>query len=200
VLSTRTGLCVAGIVVVAVLAGACSDEVVEAGPEEPSGSGFVDVIVTSPPTTAAAATTAPGGSGGATTRPGAPTTAPPDSPTFEPGQCLTWDPNAASVVFELVDCSQEHLIEVAGSGDLSEAFGPDAPFPELAQLQAAVDAACGPVVVEYLGRQLPSDLEAGVIPPTRDAWAQGDRIVWCTVGRQRENGVRVPYTGRLAER
>jgi hypothetical protein len=212
VLTARRWLATCGLVLVAVLVGACGEDIVEAGPEGSSGSGFVDVIVTSPPTSASTSTTIAGtggattstptsGSGGApTTRPGATTTAPVASPTFEAGQCLTWDPSAANVVFELVDCGDEHLIEIAGSGDLSEAFGPDAPFPELAQLQAAVDAACGPVVVEYLGRQVPDDVEAGVIPPTRDAWAQGDRVVWCTVGKQRENGARVPYTGRLANR
>jgi hypothetical protein len=208
----------AGLVVVA-----CGD-VVETGPDATPGKGFTEVIVTSPPTTAGAATTVPGGSterttapgdttdtgdaaaggnagGAATTAPaaGGPVTTSADEP-FATGDCLTWQQGAAQVHFQVVPCTQGHLVEVAGPADLSGAFSPAAAYPAAADLQAAVATVCASIVVAYLGGEPASDVEPGVIPPTTASWSQGDRVAWCTVGLTRQNDQRQSYTGRVADR
>lgn len=210
-----------GLVVTAALALllGCS-EVVETGPDARVGKGFQEVVVTVtttsapgqstgttsatgtttatgtsttvPSTTAATGTTAPAPSGTSTTGVGL---------VFSVGDCLTWDQAATTTVrFVVVDCSASHLVEIAGKGDLSDAFGPAAAYPDLSGLQAAVNTVCSPLVDTYLAGASMDGIEPGVIPPSEAAWAAGDRTAWCTVGLTRVDGERQPYTGRLADR
>ena len=104
------------------------------------------------------------------------------------------------MTFFVVDCDDEHLVEIAGQGDLSKAFGPDAAYPELTDLQQAVSDVCTPLVDTYLGGPPAEGVDPGVIPPTDASWEAGDRTAWCTVGLARVDDKRPSYTGRVADR
>jgi hypothetical protein len=181
----------ASIALVALLAG-CTTEVVEAGPEVSQPKGIT--VVTELPTTTVAV------DGSDTTVEGV--DGPADAPAvqFAIGDCLTWDQSAASAVFETVDCTEEHLAEVAGLLDLSEVYPPDADLPSTDDLVAEGSRACPDIVVAYLGGEPDADVEGGVLVPTDADWVLGGRTWVCTVGFAREGGKRPAYTGRLAQK
>jgi hypothetical protein len=54
-------------------------------------------------------------------------------------------------------------------------------------------------VERYLTDASTPEVEAGVIPPTEEAWAAGDRFAVCTVGLPRQDGLRQAYTGMIAD-
>jgi Septum formation len=178
------------LVLVAVLAG-CSTEVVEAGPDVPQPKGVT--VVTELPTTTVA--------GGADTTAAGADDGPADSSgvRFAIGDCLTWDQSSSSAVFEVVDCTEEHLAEVAGLLDLSEVYPPDADIPSIDDLVAEGSKACPDIVIAYLGGQPAVEVEGGVLVPTEADWMLGGRTWVCTVGFPRVDGKRPAYTGRLAQ-
>jgi hypothetical protein len=167
-------------VVLALGLGGCATEVVEAGPEVAEPSGVVQVTVAAPDTT--------------------PEPEPePPSPVFAIGDCLTWDQDAESAVFEGIDCAEPHLAEVAGVLDLSAVYPADAALPSVEELVAEGAAACPDIVVAYLGAEPADDVEGGVVAPSEADWADGVRTWFCTVGFARVDGFRPAYTGRLAQ-
>ncbi len=179
---------VVAVTAVLALASGCGGDVVETGPSATVGQGFSEVVVTEAPTTSAAPT------GTGTTV--APSTS---SSEFEVGDCLWWDVASTSATFMVVPCAEEHLVEVAGPGDLAATFAPEAAFPTPDELRAALADLCGPIVERYLGRVPEDGIEPGVIAPTEATWSEGDRVAWCTVGKARRDGARLPYTGSLAD-
>jgi hypothetical protein len=195
--TTRRAVVALAVWALALAVTACT-HVVDTANDRPA-TGFSDVTVTTPSTEATnvPASTLPASTGGATG--GAGTTVP-GGGTMTAGECLTWDQSATNVVFQLVDCSQSHLVEVAGTVDLSASFGATADFPTTTQLQQVAASACAQIVSSYLGRDPRQDEQAGVIPPSTAAWSAGLRSVVCTIGLARQNGQRPSYQGRLADR
>jgi hypothetical protein len=158
--------------------GGCATEVVEVGPEVPEPSSVVRVTVAAPDPT---------------------TEVDPPPPVFAIGDCLIWDQDAESAVFERIDCADPHLAEVAGVLDLSAVYPADAALPSVEELVAEGAAACPEIVVAYLGAEPADDVEGGVVAPSEADWAAGVRTWFCTVGFARVDGVRPAYTGRLAQ-
>jgi len=177
------------LALVALLAG-CSTEVVQAGPEVSQPKGIT--VVSELPTTTTVA-------GGADTTNAA---GPADSSgvRFAIGDCLTWDQSSSTATFEVVDCTEEHLAEVAGLLDLSEVYPPDADIPSVDDLVAEGSKACPDIVIAYLGGQPTVQVEGGVLVPTDADWQLGGRTWVCTVGFPRVDGKRPAYTGRLAQK
>jgi len=118
---------------------------------------------------------------------------------FAVGDCLTWDQGGDTAVFEVVPCDTDHLVEVAGSIDVSDVFAVGASYPDGAAVAALVER-CDGAVAAYLGRATRADEQPGIVLPTEQDWAAGDRSAICTVGLARVDGQRRAYQGRLVER
>ena len=153
---------------------------------------------TAAPTTAPTTSAVP--AAGPTTSDATTGTSPSGGLVFTVGDCLDWDQSTTTVTFLIVDCDADHLVEIAGEGDLSQAFGPTAAFPDLDALTAAVSDVCTPLVDSYLGGPPADDVAPGVIPPSEASWKAGDRTAWCTVGLARVDSKRPSYTGHIADR
>jgi hypothetical protein len=175
---TRRGARLATAMLLAALGlTSCGPDVVEAGPAAPPGDHLVDVVAA----TEAPTTTEVGGA------------------FFAEGDCLTWNQGAADASFQVVDCTEAHLVEVTASLDLSLDYPEGAAVPASTELAKVAELQCGPVAEAFLGRALDAE-DPGVIAPSTTAWDAGDREAWCTIGLARVDGERPQYVGSLRDR
>lgn len=96
------------------------------------------------------------------------------------GSCLTGSPPDAVVVDQSQDvsCASRHGSEVVGIVRLPEVER----YPSSSDLGAFADAACAIAFRSYVGEPVDdSDIDLGSIPPSRAAYDDGDRQVWCVV-------------------
>lgn len=96
------------------------------------------------------------------------------------GECLEGGPADAVVVdrSQVVDCDELHGSEVTA---IVTAPG-EKTTPGEEPLATFVDEACTMAFEDYVGsRVLSSDLDYSGVAPNDDAWAAGDRRVWCLV-------------------
>ncbi len=120
------------------------------------------------------------------------------------GDCLTWDtsPDHATIV----DCSTDHLFEVAKPIDLSilpgSEFGPDAAPPTPSRIQQIVAEQCDVAVRDYLGPHFDPDSRytVSMLWPGEDAWrSSGDRRMLCGLQLPGENGKQLTFAGKIAD-
>ena len=126
--------------------------------------------------------------GSSTTGSTEPTTIPPEGTvqrleraSYERGDCVDWEQGrVGSSETMVVDCGDEHRLQVAGSIRLDD-FEGRRDYPDEEQWDALFEQRCGPVVAEVLGGTLDpfGRWAVGGIRPTADGWADGDRTVWC---------------------
>ncbi|MHA6629030.1 septum formation family protein [Pseudonocardia sichuanensis] len=118
------------------------------------------------------------------------------APPATPGTCLMWSrPDAADTA--VVDCSQPHLFEQAGSVTLTD----QATLPDDRQWRQLVNERCEPVVKDYLGGQFDPDgrYRIGALKPSPAKWAEGDRQLRCGLQSASRSGALYPLAGKVAE-
>jgi len=118
------------------------------------------------------------------------------APPATPGTCLNWTrPDAADST--VVDCSQPHLFEQAGSVTLTD----QVELPDDRQWQQLVNERCTPIAREYLGNSLDPDgrFRVGALKPSPAKWAEGDRELRCGLQSASRSGALYPAAGRVAE-
>lgn len=94
------------------------------------------------------------------------------------GECLSASPSDAVVIdqSQRTNCNQTHGSEVVGIVTLPDASS----YPRSGDLGDFADAACAIPFRSYVGQSPDdSDVESGSIPPSRAAFDDGDRRVWC---------------------
>jgi hypothetical protein len=104
-----------------------------------------------------------------------------DGRTHDPGDCVRWDQDAPPAVFhrtDVVDCVEEHLIEIAR---LVEVPGSSEQAPTDDEWDAIKDRHCQAVVEEYFGGKVDpyGRFAVGMIKPSDDSWRRGQRRVSC---------------------
>jgi hypothetical protein len=101
--------------------------------------------------------------------------------TYEPGDCATWNPSSGTADTQVVDCSQPHLIEMAGSVDLHDDPTVGRTYPNEQAWDVIIARSCDPVVATHFGGAVDPNgrWRVSAIHPREDGWAQGDRTVWC---------------------
>ncbi len=117
-------------------------------------------------------------------------------PPATPGTCLMWArPDAADT--EVVDCTQPHLFEQAGSVTLAD----DLALPDDRQWRQLVNERCQPVVLQYMGGKFDPDgrYRVGALKPSPSKWSDGDRELRCGVQSASRSGALLPLSGRAAE-
>ncbi|MET4610718.1 hypothetical protein ABIC28_001696 [Rhodococcus sp. PvR044] len=123
--------------------------------------------------------------------------------TAHAGDCLTWTEDDASDL-EKVDCSSEHLFEVASEVDLSNfpgtEFGPGSKFPGVLRFSQLRDEHCAPAVNEYLGAKFDPNgkFSVGLINPGVAGWAAGERTLRCGLQYSGTTGNPQPIYGTVA--
>lgn len=123
--------------------------------------------------------------------------------TATTGDCLTWNEADASDL-EKVDCSGEHLFEVASDIDLSvfpgAEFGPGSRFPSVLRFSQLRDEHCTPAVNEYLGAHFDphGKFSVGLINPGEAGWAAGERTIRCGLQRSSTTGTILAVTNSVA--
>lgn len=120
------------------------------------------------------------------------------------GDCLTW-PVAEPAKQSKVDCTQEHMFEVAGAVDTAAypgvQFGEDAPWPGPEQFTAIRDEHCPAVVNAYLGGKLDpaGRFSIGLMYPSQEQWIDGERTLRCGLQLSGTTGTLKPFLGRVGE-
>lgn len=123
--------------------------------------------------------------------------------TATTGDCLTWSETDASDL-EQVECSDEHLFEVAADIDLAvfpgAEFGPGSRFPSVLRFSQLRDEHCTPAVTEYLGAHFDphGKFSVGLINPGEAGWAAGERTIRCGLQRSSTTGTILPVTNSVA--
>lgn len=101
---------------------------------------------------------------------------------YAAGRCLTWDEERGSQgrATRDVACDQPHLLQLSGNINLTTRF---ADYPSAQQWDTVFSEDCRPSVEALLGQPLDPFGKFSIygIFPTRDAWARGERTVWCGV-------------------
>lgn len=116
------------------------------------------------------------------------------------GDCLTW-PLAEPGKQSLVDCTTEHMFEVAGAVDTSVypgvQFGEDAPWPGPDQFNTIRDEYCPTVVNNYLGGKLDpaGRFTVNLMYPSEEQWNAGERSLRCGLQLSGTTGTLSPFTG-----
>ncbi|MFC4606137.1 septum formation family protein [Rhodococcus kronopolitis] len=119
------------------------------------------------------------------------------------GDCLTWTKDDAGDLSK-VDCTDDHLFEVAAEVDLSifpgTEFGPGSRFPGVLRFSELRDEHCTPAVNAYLGARYDphGKFSVGLINPGEAGWAAGERTVRCGLQNSGTTGNLQPITGTVA--
>ena len=120
------------------------------------------------------------------------------------GDCLTWTESPDHAV--VVDCSQDHLFEVAEAIDMKtfpgSEYGPDAPPPSAPRVQQIVSEQCQVAVRNYLGPRYDPEgrFTVSMLWPGEDAWrSAGERRVLCGLQLPDRAGTQLAFTGKVAE-
>jgi hypothetical protein len=118
------------------------------------------------------------------------------APPSQPGTCLNWTrPDAADAA--VVDCTQTHLFEQAGSVRLVD----QPTLPDDQQWRQLVKERCDPLVSGYLRGKLDPDgrYRIGALKPSAAKWSEGDRELRCGLQRSSESGALYPMSGKVAD-
>ncbi len=118
------------------------------------------------------------------------------APPSQPGTCLNWSrPDAADAA--VVDCTQSHLFEQAGSVKLTD----QPSLPNDQQWRQLVKERCDPLVTDYLKGRLDPDgrYRIGALKPSAAKWNEGDRELRCGLQRSSQSGALYPTSGKVAE-
>lgn len=120
------------------------------------------------------------------------------------GDCLTWTdtPDRATIV----DCSEEHLFEVAEAIDMrtfpGSEYGPDAPPPNPARIQQIVAEQCQVAVRNYLGPRYDPEgrFTVSMLWPGEEAWKNaGERRMLCGMQLPDRAGTQLAFTGSVRD-
>jgi hypothetical protein len=117
-------------------------------------------------------------------------------PPPTPGTCLSWThPDASDT--SVVDCTQTHLFEQAGTVQLSD----QRDLPDDGRWRQLVRERCDPVVRQYLGGRFDPDgrYRIGALKPSPAKWAQGDRELRCGLQSASRSGALYPMAGKARE-
>jgi len=97
-----------------------------------------------------------------------------------PGSCLTWDQADANDA-RTVGCDQAHLFEITGVVTVADKFPPGSPSPDLPLWRQIAQERCRDGAQSYLGKAIDpyGKLTLGVLRPTEEQWADGDRELRC---------------------
>jgi hypothetical protein len=117
-------------------------------------------------------------------------------PPATPGTCLTWSrPDASDT--SVVDCTQTHLFEQAGTVTLSD----QKDLPDDGRWRQLVRERCDPVVRDYLGGRFDPDgrYRVGALKPSPAKWDQGDRELRCGLQSASRSGALYPMAGKARE-
>lgn len=110
----------------------------------------------------------------------------PLSASVPPGSCfnLPADSTAADMTITVVACAARHQYELI---DMQRGTGGNNQYPTQATWSTTVNGQCSNDLQTYTG-QTSSNWTGGlypaVIPPTQDAWAKGERTIYCVAGLQ----------------
>lgn len=117
-------------------------------------------------------------------------------PPATPGTCLTWS-RADAADTEVVDCSQPHLFEQAGTVLLADQND----LPDDRGWRQLVNERCSPVVLAYLDGKFDPDgrFRVGALKPSPAKWADGDRELRCGLQSASRSGALYATTGRVAD-
>jgi hypothetical protein len=100
----------------------------------------------------------------------------------------------------VVPCDQDHLVEVLGGVDISALYSdPLDDYPSQGRLASVGQQSCDGLLRTYLGTGSGGGVKELVLTPTPTTWAQGDRMLWCSVGLTPVGGQRPPYTGKAKD-
>jgi hypothetical protein len=100
------------------------------------------------------------------------------------GECFDIAPDAATVDnLQLRSCTEAHVAEVFYAG--SHPAGTGDPYPVQAELTAWTIGECSPAFTAYTGLDPATDptYSYGMVYPTAETWARGDRSVTCYAAR-----------------
>jgi hypothetical protein len=123
---------------------------------------------------------------------------------YETGDCVTWDGSGEGsgltlgvpAETDVVDCTQEHHLQVTRRAELDQPG-----YPSEVEWQAMLTEHCAPAAELVLGA--PHDPYGRVvlqsIRPESEAWAQGDRFIWCGVALMPEVDRSELYAGDLRD-
>ena len=111
------------------------------------------------------------------------------------GSCLTWPAGSADI--RKVDCSAQHLFEIAGTVDLTSKYPAGASFPDGTLWQKIAQDNCGPVVSKYMSGKLDPNgrYSANALNPTAQQWSGGARTIRCGLQAAGPGGGLQPTTG-----
>ena len=110
------------------------------------------------------------------------------------GSCLTW---SADNVMNKVDCTAQHLFEIAGSADITAKYPISAGFPTAAQWQQISQDYCAPIATTFLAGKLnpTGKYSPGALKPNEQQWAAGKRTLRCGLQAVGPGGKVLPTTG-----
>ncbi len=120
------------------------------------------------------------------------------------GDCLTW-PIEQPAKQSRVDCTQEHMFEVAGAVDTAAypgvQFADDAPWPGPEQFTAIRDEHCPTIVNAYLGGKLDpaGRFSIGLMYPSQDQWINSERTLRCGLQLSGTTGTLKPFLGLVRD-
>ncbi len=117
-------------------------------------------------------------------------------PPATPGTCLNWT-RADAADSRVVDCTQPHLFEQAGSVQLTD----QAELPDDRRWRQLVHDRCTPLVLAYLGGKFDPNgrFRIGALRPSPGKWASGDRELRCGLQSASRSGALYPMTGKVAD-
>jgi Septum formation len=117
----------------------------------------------------------------------APTTTAPAAARYRMGDCVDFDRPSDTPTSgagpHVVDCDAPHLFQVSVQRTVPDSPGRFYPTPETWERQ--IDVVCRPGAATLLGKAYDpyGAFALQAIRPTRAAWADGDRTIWCGLGR-----------------
>lgn len=124
--------------------------------------------------------------------------------TASTGDCLSWSKADRSDLVK-VGCGDRHLFEVAADIDMSRypgvEFGPGSRFPDSLRLTELKEEHCVPAVQRYMNGKFDprGRYVVGLMYPSADGWAAGDRTLRCGLQFSASTGTPLPTTGGAAE-
>ncbi|MDT7554956.1 MAG: hypothetical protein QOI16_3496 [Pseudonocardiales bacterium] len=118
------------------------------------------------------------------------------APPSQPGTCLNWTRSDAADA-AVVDCTQTHLFEQAGSVGLVD----QPTLPDDQQWRQLVKERCDPIVANYLKGKLDPDgrYRIGALKPSSTKWNEGDRELRCGLQSSSQSGALYPMSGKVAD-
>jgi predicted heme/steroid binding protein len=121
------------------------------------------------------------------------------------GDCLNW-PERTPDAAQIVDCKDDHRLEVAESLDMrtfpGSEYGPDAAPPSAARIQQITQEQCSVAVKHYLGARFDpnSRFTTSLLWSGDKAWRQsGERRMLCGLQMAGPNNQQLAFKGKVAD-